>query len=114
MSNKKDNNNIKASVRPDQIDDEGVVNLEDGTRLELVDCRLIPPEGHKYVGVMMVFSRQNMVRPIAKCPNCNRYIPWECPLLLMEDSRFVFPCNHCEWVWVEQSVKMSDFNREWV
>ena len=113
MSKENSRKNIDASIETDQIDDDGTIHLQDGTTLDLVGCKLIPPEGHKYVGVLLMFKRKHMINPISRCPKCNKFIPWERPILLMEDGRFVYPCEKCAWVWEERPFDHLSFLQEW-
>ena len=114
MSKENSRKDIKASIETSRIDNNGMVHFEDGTTLDLVGCRLIPPEGHKYVEVLLMFKRQHMIKPISSCPRCNNFIPWERPVLLMEDGRFVYPCENCVWVWIEQPFDHFHFLQKWI
>ena len=107
-----DGNNIAASVKTSQIDNDGIVHLENGIKLELSQCELIPPESNYYVNVVMMFSLENMYDPMAKCPKCESTIPWDRPILLMDNMQFVYPCLDCEWVWKRQSFNMRKFRSE--
>lgn len=109
MVKKIDENNIDTSVKTNQIDNDGIVHLDNGVKLELSQCKLIPPESHDYVNVVMMFSLENMYDPITKCPNCESTIPWDRPILLMDNMQFVYPCSDCEWVWERQSFNMRNF-----
>jgi len=112
MNRKDDENNIDASVKTNQIDNDGIVHLSNGVKLELSQSKLIPPESNDYVNVVMMFSLENMYDPITKCPNCESTIPWDRPILLMENMQFVYPCSDCEWVWERQSFNMRKFRSE--
>jgi hypothetical protein len=112
MIRKDDGNNIDASVKTNQIDNNGIVHLDNGVKLELSQCKLIPPESNDYVNVVMMFSLENMYDPIIKCPNCESTIPWDRPILLMDNMQFVYPCSDCEWVWERQSFNMRKFRSE--
>ena len=112
MNRKDDENNIDANVKTNQIDNDGIVHLRNGVKLELSQCRLIPPESNDYVNVVMMFSLENMYDPMTKCPNCNSTIPWDRPILLMDNMQFVYPCSDCEWVWERQSFNMRKFRNQ--
>ena len=112
MVKKIDENNIDASVKTNQIDNDGIVHLDNGVQLELSQCRLIPPESNDYVNVVMMFSLENMYNPMTKCPKCESTIPWDRPILLMDNMQFVYPCLDCEWVWERQSFNMRKFRSE--
>jgi hypothetical protein len=112
MAKKIDKNNIDASVKTNQIDDNGIVHLKDGMTLDLSQCRLIPPWDHKYVNVVMMFTLENMINPLTECPNCDSTIPWDRPILLMDNQQFVYPCKDCTWVWAPQSFNMVKFRKE--
>lgn len=112
MNRKTDKNNIDTSVKTNQIDNDGIVHLDNGVKLELSQCKLIPPESNDYVNVVMMFSLENMYDPMIKCPNCESTIPWDRPILLMDDMQFVYPCSDCEWVWERQSFNMKKFRNE--
>ena len=112
MNRKTDKNNIDTSVKTNQIDNDGIVHLDNGVKLELSQCKLIPPESNDYVNVVMMFSLENMYDPITKCPNCESTIPWDRPILLMDNMQFVYPCSDCEWVWARQSFNMRKFRIE--
>ena len=112
MNRKTDKNNIDTSVKTNQIDNDGIVHLDNGVKLELSQCKLIPPESNDYVNVVMMFSLENMYDPITKCPNCKSTIPWDRPILLMDDMQFVYPCSDCEWVWERPSFNMRKFRIE--
>ena len=112
MSGKNNKKNIDASVKTNQIDNKGIVHLENGITLELSQCKLIPPGEHKYVNVVMMFSLENMINPLIKCPNCNSTIPWDRPILLVDNHQFVYPCEDCTWVWDPQTFNMPKFQKE--
>ena len=112
MIRKDDKNNIDTSVKTNQIDNDGIVHLDNGVKLELSQCKLIPPESNDYVNVVMMFSLENMYDPMTKCPNCNSTIPWDRPILLMDNMQFVYPCSDCEWVWERPSFNMKKFRSE--
>ena len=112
MDEKIDKNNIDASVKTYQIDNDGIVHLKNGIKLELSQCKLMPPGECKYVNVVMMFSLENMVNPLTKCPNCNSTIPWDRPILLMDNNQFVYPCEDCTWVWDPQTFNMIKFQKE--
>ena len=112
MIRKDDKNNIDTSVKTNQIDNDGIVHLDNGVKLELSQCKLIPPESNDYVNVVMMFSLENMYDPITKCPNCESTIPWDRPILLMDNMQFVYPCSDCEWVWERPSFNMKKFRSE--
>ena len=90
-------NYIDASVKIIQIDNDGIVHLSNGIKLELFQCRLIPPGRKDYVNVVMMFSLGNMYDPITKGPSCDTTITWDRPILLMDKMQFVYPCLDCEW-----------------
>ena len=112
LNRKDDQNNIDANVKTNQIDNDGIVHLRNGVKLELFLCRLIPPESNEYVNVIMMFSLENMYNPMTKCPNCDSTIPWDRPILLMGNMQFVYPCSDCEWVWKRQSFNMRKFRSQ--
>ena len=112
MNRKTDKNNIDTSVKTNQIDNDRIVHLDNGVKLELSQCKLIPPESNDYVNVVMMFSLENMYDPITKCPNCESTIPWDRPILLMDNMQFVYPCSDCEWVWERPSFNMKKFRSE--
>ena len=85
MNRKTDKNNIDTSVKTNQIDSDGIIYLNNGVKLELSQSKLIPPNSNDYVNVVMMFSLENMYNPITKCPNCESTIPWDRPILLMEN-----------------------------
>ena len=112
MNRKTDKNNIDTSVKTNQIDNDGIVHLDNGVKLELSQCKLIPPESNDYVNVVMMFSLENMYDPMIKCPNCESTIPWDRPILLMDNMQFVYPCSDWEWVWERPSFNMRKFRSE--
>ena len=63
----------------------------------------------------MMFSLENMYDPYQdlvnsfKCPSCKSMIPWDRPILLMDNMQFVYPCSDCEWVWERQLFNMRKF-----
>ena len=61
----------------------------------------------------MMFTLESMMNPILNCPSCNSTIPWDRPILLMENMEFVYPCEDCEWVWEKPSFNMRKFIQEW-
>ena len=113
MTGKKDEKRITTTVKSNQVDNEGNVHLSDGRIIDLSECNLVPPGGGKYIDVVMMFTLENMIHPISNCPSCNSTIPWNRPILLMDNMEFVYPCEKCRWVWENPSCNMIKFRTEY-